>query len=74
MKTNVKEQILKYLKDCITEDTKEELSIEIESKNINEINSAKIFFPDRDSSIDSGKDFIISNSDITGFFEVLRKN
>jgi hypothetical protein len=74
MKKIEKQQILKYFKDCITEDTKEELSIEIESKDINKINSEKIFFPDVNIEEIFDEEINFNNSDLNNFFDVLKKD
>ena len=74
MEIKVKQQILKYLKDCITEDTKEELSIEIESKDINKVSSKKIFFPDKEIKSYSEENISITSNDIDSFFDILKKD
>lgn len=74
MEINEKKQILKYFKNCITEDTKEELSIEIESKKLNKINSNKIFFPDKDVNYDFNKEINYTFPDLENFYSVLQKD
>jgi hypothetical protein len=72
MEINEKKQILKYFKNCITEDTKEELSIEIESKKIDKINSKKIFFPNRNEQNDFDTDFTYNKSELNDFYNILK--
>lgn len=69
MKKIEKQQILQYFKNCIVDDSKEELSIELD---MTKSNSWKLFLPDNKNNNFSVKNFSYTNYELKDFFEKLK--
>ena len=65
MQSIEKQQILKYFKNCIVEDSKEELSIELD---LEKSNAKKLFVPDLDNDIIYDKAFTYTSDNLNNFY------
>ena len=70
MQSIEKQQILKYFKNCIVEDSKEELSIELD---LEKSNAKKLFVPDLDNDIIYDKAFTYTSDNLNNFYSTLSK-